>query len=117
MKQFSGWEWRAEIYVMVIKYHLLSGAHKEPNTALGASEALSPPVDVQGTSYGIVTNGQTMGLKVSIILQILECKCIYLTLEDVIFLIAARLTLEFAGSIPWSHFPLGSFFSLVSSTP
>lgn len=43
----------------------------------------------KATSYCILTNGETMGLRISIIFQIMECNWICLTLEDVIFLILA----------------------------
>lgn len=88
MKKLSEWEQGAELYAIAIKYHLLSSAHNEPNTALVVSETFPPPT---GMSYCIVTNGETMHLSVSIIFQILECNWIYLTLGDVIFLILVSL--------------------------
>lgn len=91
MKKLSEWEWGAELYAIAIKYHLLSSAHNEPNTALVVSETFSPPTVMQGMSYCIVTNGETMHLSISIIFQILECNWIYLTLGDVTFLILASL--------------------------
>lgn len=91
--------------------YLLSCAHNEPNTVLVASETFSPLTVMQGTSYCISTNGETMGLRISIIFQILECYWICLTVEDNGFSNNSLTQFGIPKANPSVTFPLGFLFS------